>query len=245
MQTKTQDPNLIRDVVPRRHANEGHVRRRVVAGALLALTGMGMIMAIITNEALYPIDRHYSTFSNSISDLGGTVPPDSYMVEPNRGIFIATMAICGALVLGATVLLWSVIRRRRLVVGLGLFGVGLVGIAIFPGNVATWHPLFAMLCFLGGSITAVMSRKVLAAPVSYFATALGLIALVAIVLGQETFETWGVQAAIGLGGTERWIAYPVLLWLVMFGTVLMTQSREPELVPKSVGRSAQVPPRLT
>jgi hypothetical protein len=31
------------------------------------------------------------------------------------------------------------------------------------------------------------------------------------------------RTEIGLGGTERWIAYPVLLWLVMFGTVLMTQ----------------------
>jgi hypothetical membrane protein len=134
------------------------------------------------------------------------------------------MAICGVLVLAATYLLGSVIRRRRVVVGLGVFGVGLVGIAVFPGNVMTWHPLFATLCFVGGSVTAIMSRKVLAAPVSYFAAALGVIALVATVLGQKAFETWGVQAAIGLGGTERWIAYPVLFWLVMFGTALMTNA---------------------
>jgi len=31
------------------------------------------------------------------------------------------------------------------------------------------------------------------------------------------------RTEIGLGGTERWIASPVLLWLVMFGTVLMMQ----------------------
>ena len=45
----------------------------VVAGALLSITGIGMILSIITNEALYPAARHYSTFANTISDLGGTV----------------------------------------------------------------------------------------------------------------------------------------------------------------------------
>lgn len=195
--------------------------RRSVAGALLALTGIGTIMAIVTNEAIYPADRHYNTFANSISDLSGTLPPNSYMVQPSRGIFIATMGVAGAMVLAATYLLWSEIERRRVVVGLGVLGVGLVGIAVFPGNVETWHPIFALLCFVGGSITAVMSRKVLAQPVSSFALALGVIALVATFFGLETFEGWGPQAAIGIGGTERWIAYPVLLWLTMFGTALM------------------------
>jgi hypothetical protein len=41
------------------------------------------------------------------------------------------------------------------------------------------------------------------------------------VLGLDAFaETWP-QTAIGIGGVERWIAYPVLLWMVLFGTALM------------------------
>jgi hypothetical membrane protein len=226
MLTKTKDQDPVRETVTRSDAARGDGRRRIVAGALLALTGIGMIMAIITNEALYPAERHYSTFANSISDLSGTRPPNSYMVEPNRWIFIATMAVCSVLVLTSTYLLWSVITRRRVVIGLGLFGGGLIGIAIFPGNVVGWHPLFAMLCFVGGCVTAIMSRTVLAPPVRYFAFALGVIALVATVVGQEAFENVGIQAAIGYGGTERWIAYPVLLWLVMFGTALMTERGE-------------------
>jgi hypothetical protein len=59
----------------------------------------------------------------------------------------------------------------------------------------------------------------------YFAAALGSVALAATVLGLEAFETWGPQAEMGIGGIERWIAYPVLLWLVLFGAQLMT--REP------------------
>jgi hypothetical membrane protein len=129
-------------------------------------------------------------------------------------------------VLAAGFLLWSVMARRRVVVGLLLLGAGLVGIAVFPGNVELWHPLFALLAFVAGSITVVMSRKVLPAPTRYFAAALGVIALIATVFGLEAFESWGLQPAIGIGGTERWIAYPVLLWLVMFGTALMTQPAE-------------------
>jgi hypothetical membrane protein len=198
-------------------------RSRTLAGALLSLTGIGIIMSILTNEALYPAERHYSTFANTISDLGGTIPPNSYMVQPNRAIFIATMALGGAMVLAATALLWRTLQPRRIVVGLGIFGVALVGIAVFPGNVANWHPLFALLCFVTGGVTAIMSRHVLERPVRFFAVGLGAIALASTVLGLESFEGRWPQTAIGIGGVERWIAYPVLLWLVMLGTVLMTR----------------------
>jgi len=194
----------------------------VVAGALLSITGIGVFLAFITNEALYPAARHYSTFANTISDLGGTEPPNSYMVQPNRLMFIITMAVATA-----TYLLWRVIERRRFLVALGIFGIGIVGIAVFPGNVATTHPLFSLLCFLGGSVAAIMSRKILDVPLRYFAVALGSIALIATVFGLESLENWGPQAAIGIGGVERWIAYPVLMWLVLLGAVFMTRGAQP------------------
>ncbi len=201
--------------------NTKQAQRTRIAGALLTLTGIGILMAIITNEALYPAARHYNTFANTISDLGGTIPPNSYMVQPNRAIFIAMMAVSGTLVLVSTYISWSSIARRRISIGLLVFGVSLAGLAVFPGNVPTWHPWIALACFMAGSITAIMSRKVLHPPVTYFAVALGVIALVATFAGLESFEGMGPQEWIGLGGVERWIAYPVLMWLVMFGTALM------------------------
>lgn len=209
----------------REHAGTRNTHQ-VVAGALLSITGIGMILSIITNEALYPAARHYSTFANAISDLGGTEPPNSYMVQPNRLIFIITMAISGVLVLAATYLLWRVVERRRFLVALGIFGVGIIGIAVFPGNVATYHPLFSFVCFLGGSVAAILSRKILEAPLRYFAVALGSIALLSTVFGLESLENWGPQAAIGIGGVERWIAYPVLLWLVLLGAAFMTRGAQ-------------------
>jgi hypothetical protein len=68
-----------------------------------------------------------------------------------------------------------------------------------------------------------MSRKVLDVPLRYFAVALGSIALLATVFGLESLENWGPQATIGIGGIERWIAYPVLLWLVLLGAAFMTR----------------------
>ena len=209
--------------LPERAPGKARNIYEVVAGALLSITGIGMILSIITNEALYPAARHYSTFANTISDLGGTVPPNSYMVQPNRLIFIISMAISGVLVLVATYLLWQVLERRRFLVALGIFGVGIIGIAVFPGNVATLHPLFSLLCFLGGSIAAILSRKILDVPLRYFALVLGSVALIATVFGLESLENWGPQAAIGIGGVERWIAYPVLLWLVLLGGAFMAK----------------------
>ena len=197
-------------------------RRTTIAGALLGFTGIGIVMSILTNEAVYPAARHYSTFANTISDLGGTVPPNSYMVQPNRLIFITTMALAGAMVLAATALLWRNLRPRRIVVGLGIFGAALVGIAVFPGNVAIWHPLFALTCFVAGGVTAIMSRRIFTGPARFFAVGLGTIALAATAAGLDPFANWWPQATIGIGGVERWIAYPVLLWMVLLGAALMT-----------------------
>jgi hypothetical membrane protein len=212
--------------LPERERGRARNIHEVAAGALLSITGIGVFLAIITNEALYPAARHYSTFANTISDLGGTEPPNSYMVQPNRLIFIITMAVAGVLVLTATYLLWRVIERRRFLVALGIFGVGIVGIAVFPGNVATYHPLFSLLCFVGGSVAAILSRKILDVPLRYFAVVLGSIALIGTVFGLESLENWGPQAAIGIGGVERWIAYPVLLWLVLLGAAFMTRGTQ-------------------
>jgi hypothetical protein len=58
-----------------------------LAGALLAATGIGTILSTITNEALYPAERHRSTFADTISSLSGTEPPDSgsvALVAPRR-----------------------------------------------------------------------------------------------------------------------------------------------------------------
>lgn len=217
MQLKVRSSELVEEVaVP---AGTRLRRGVVTAGVLLCIAGIGMLMGFITGEALYP--RTFTTSENTISDLAGTIPPNSVMLQPSRGIFIVTVLVAGAMILAAAVLLARAGSRRGLAIALGVFGVGVLGVGVFPGNVAGWHPLFAMIAFVAGGVSAIMSRKLLEGPMRMIAVALGTIALIAIVLGSDAFVDRGVGAALGVGGIERWIAYPVILWMVAFGGYLL------------------------
>ena len=181
------------------------------------------MLSFISNEPLKP--RQYTTFANTISDLSGTEPPHSIVVEPSRTIFVMTMLVAGALLLLGTYQMSKVVRRRRFLAMMTVFGVGLIGIGVFPVDVRVFHLVRGPCCFVGGSIAAVMSRKVIAGPLRHFAWILGATALLATVAGLEAFADFGPQAFLGRGGIERWIAYPVLLWLTAFGADPMVPVR--------------------
>lgn len=111
---------------------------------------------------------------------------------------------------------------------LGLLGLGVLGVGLFPGNVPVLHPIFALVAFVSGGVAAVLASKVTTAPFRYLSVALGVIALASVVLGFFFLDEWAFVAALGEGGIERWIAYPVVLWLTVFGGYLMGHpGREP------------------
>jgi hypothetical membrane protein len=218
-------PARVHEPVPERSpAPDDIVRRGRLAGLLMAIAGIGMVMGFITGEALYP--RVYTTTANSISDLGGTLPPNSVWFQPSRGIFIATVLIAGALILAADVLLFRAYRRMGFAIAMAAFGLGALGVGVFPGNVATWHPLFSMLAFVGGSVAAILSFRIITGPFRMLAVALGSIALIATVLGSDTLVDWGPGATLGVGGIERWIVYPVILWMTVLGGYLLGRGTE-------------------
>jgi len=191
----------------------------VIAGSLLFVASAGMLMGFITGEAVYPAE--YSTSENTISDLGGTLPPDSIMLEPSRTIFIATMLVAGIMILAAAFFSHRALHRRGFTIALTAFGIGVVGVGVFPGNTGTPHILLSMVAFLGGAIAAIASRRVAEGPLRVIAVTLGVTALVSTFLGIDQFVDWGPGAVLGVGGMERWIAYPVLLWMACFGGYLM------------------------
>ena len=204
-------------------ADRSHSRMRYenIAGALLFIAGILAFLGIITAETLYP---GYSTSQNTISDLGGSLPPDSIIIEPSATIFDTSMAVCGLLIIAASYCVHRAFRKQVVTVPLGLFGVGVLGVGIFNGSYGAIHGIFALLTFVFGGLAAITSSRVERAPLSYFSVILGGIALLDLILYYIMGET-SPFAAFGHGGLERWIAYPILLWVIGFGGYLMGHSQ--------------------
>ncbi len=202
--------------IERTTANTVSARVRL-AGLCLALAGIVALMGIISAESLYPAT--YTTHDNEISDLGATRPPDSVILQPSAHVFNWTMKVTGLFVLSAALLLRAARTFRGVTVAIALLGIGALGVGLFPGNVDPQHPLFALLTFVSGGIAAVVAARKIATPFRYVSLALGAIALGSLVAG--LFAT-GTDAydRFGDGGVERWIAYPVILWLVAYGGYL-------------------------
>jgi hypothetical membrane protein len=203
-----------------------------LAGALFFAAGVVALMGIITAETFYP---GYSTRENTISDLGASMPPESIIVEPSATIFNATMVVSGLLIIAGALLLLLLFgaaggrgrgRSRGfalLALLVGLFGVGVLGVGIFPGNNPVMHPIFSILAFVAGGLSAVASGRLVAPPFRELSEALGAIALLNLAL----FFAFGLDSPfmkLGIGGLERWVAYPIVLWTVGFGGYLMGSS---------------------
>jgi hypothetical membrane protein len=104
---------------------------------------------------------------------------------------------------------------------LGLFGLGLVGIGIFSGDKTPDRGMFAMLTFLSGGFSAIASAKIASAPFKYIGIILGSVALLTWVAA--VFFPAIIFPYIGIGGTERWIVYSLVLWLTGLGGYLMNK----------------------
>jgi hypothetical membrane protein len=199
------------------------------SGLLFFLAGSLTLMGITTAEAVYP--SAYSSH-NEISDLGATRPPNSVSYQPAAGIFNVTMALAGFMVLMAAGLQHTHFKKLLFSIPLFLFGLGLVGVGCFPGNLSPYHGLFSMLALLAGGVSAIASGKVVTAPFNYIGIALGAVAL--ITWGLAAFSPAFLLSVIGIGGTERWVAYPILLWLTALGGYLLNRTtRQPKLFGQS------------
>lgn len=208
----------------RRTPRERKLRPRYLAaaGILFFLAAVGSLMGIITAEALYP--EAYSTSGNAISDLGATQPPDSVILQPSATIFNTVMMVCGVLVLVGSFCLQRGFRRWAAPLLVALFGIGVLGVGIFPGNYGTIHPLFALLTFVAGAIAAIVCLTIETPSFGFFSVLLGVVSLVTLVL-ELTLGDSNPMRGLGVGGVERWVTYPILLWLAGFGGHLMGRAR--------------------
>ena len=191
------------------------------AGAMLFVAGAVILMGIISAEALYPAP--YTTGGNEISDLGGTEPPAAIVLQPSATIFNLTMMAAGVLVLAGAACLQLGLRRWSISLVVAAMGAGALGVGVFPGNTGGIHALFAMLTFVGGGLAAIVTARATRPPFRYLSVTLGVISLGSllsyVLMGEGT-----PLMPLGIGGVERWVAYPIVIWVTGFGGYLSART---------------------
>ena len=73
-----------------------------------------------------------------------------------------------------------------------------------------------MVAFVAGGLAAVLTGTQLSGPMRLMSIGLGVATLgsLAIALVGDLTPIWD---EMGDGGVERWVAYPVVMWMILFG----------------------------
>ena len=182
------------------------------------MAGVTILMGIITAEALYP--NTFTTGGNEISDLGGTRPPDSLVFQPSAMIFDVSMAAIGILVIAGSLFVHRIFGRRSVTIPMTVLGIGALGVGLFPGNTGAPHAIFAMVTFVAGGVSAISAARVATAPFRLISFLSG--SRVAPDPRSPT-SSWATVARwprSESAGVERWIVYPVIVWVIAFGGYL-------------------------
>jgi hypothetical membrane protein len=185
-------------------------RKGRIAGLLLFIGGIQCVLGIILAEALYP---GYNTSIQTISSLG---------VGPSAIIFNSSVFLIGLLGLAGTYFIHRTFNFNLFTILLGVTFIGAIGVGVFTEASSTFtiHSVFSVITYVFGGISAVMSFKLQKRPLSILSVILGVFSLVAMVLLAS-----GIYLGLGLGGIERMVAYPLLLWIVGFGSHLIAKER--------------------
>jgi len=194
--------------------------KKDTAGVLLFLAAILIFMGIITAESFYPVDLSYTTREDEISDLAATKPPDSIITQPSATIFNTTAILTGLMILVASVLLHLSFHKRLQSIPLSFLGLGILGVGLFPGNITPWHSIFAFLIFISGGIAALLSFTYVRVTLNYVFALLGVFSLFFL------FTYNAFIPILGKGGTERYVVYPIIFWLMGVGTYIFGSKKE-------------------
>jgi len=221
------------------------VHRSVRHGAIVIAAGaFQFVIANIVTQIGY--GSSYSLSGNYISDLGAVhcglfdgsgSYAGHYACSPWHDVFNVSIVLMGLLlILGVFLIQTAFPRRRSRTIGLGLLalsGIGSIGVGLSPEDVnITIHSLSASLAFLTGGLALLVLGFAMLRDTRWdgfraFSLLCGLVSLVA--LGLFVSKTY---AGLGVGGMERLIVAPILLWAIVIGIHL---ARIPTYSPSGVG----------
>ena len=182
-----------------------------LAGFLFFVLSAVFMTTIMLGASMAP---GYDVAGGAISDLG--------TIRETALLFNAVLVAIGALNIAAGILLARAGAGRWLLVVSAAAGVGAIGAGMIPLDRGELHGLFALTAFLLFNVEAIVSARLVPQPMAGVSIAAGVIGLVFVglmVVGDAGNPA--IFGAIGHGGAERMIVYPVMLWLLAFGGALM------------------------
>lgn len=211
-------------------------------GAVAWIVGAAQFL-VINAVAQAAWTTPYSLRHNNISDLGVTrcgmfdEEFPRYICSPLHHLVNASMIVQGLLLAAGVLLtagLWGKgFRARTAQALLILAGLGYVVAGVWPADVnLDGHVLGAFLILIVGNLGLLLAGFVPRAGVvgraRWFTLALALIALTAMWLHFQ--RQFGV---LGLGGSERLAVFPLQVWTLVVGGLLLmwSRARRPSVPP--------------
>jgi hypothetical membrane protein len=172
----------------------------------------------------------YSLARDTISDLGNTACRTfnaRFVCSPLHGLMNASFIVLGvAMTAGSVLISRQAARSHAATVGfaaMAISGIGVIIVGIFPENsVPAFHGLGAAISFTIGNAALIIMA---AAPV--MPTALRVYSLLSGALALLALVSYSSSHYLGLGegGTERVVAYPQVVWLIVIGIFLLIRIR--------------------
>jgi len=186
----------------------------MLAGLLVFVAAAQFFVGMLIAEALYP---DYSISDNYISDLGATCTDTGCVIyQPTANIFNASVILLGLLAVIGAYLFWRASHQMVFPILLLITGVGAMGVGLLPETAGVAHSIVSAITFVFGGVSALWSYTIVKSPFRYVSVILGAVGLIALVLYIAR-----VTLGLGVGGMERMIVYPELLWALGLGTYLM------------------------
>ncbi|HXW67929.1 MAG TPA: DUF998 domain-containing protein [Thermoplasmata archaeon] len=222
------------------------VHRSVRHGAILYIVGViEFIVGMVVTQLGYS-GTTYSLTRNYISDLGAyycgvyhasVYPPNGiYVCSPLHEVFNVSIILMGLLLVVGTLLIRTGFPARATrSIGLGLLviaGIGAIGVGLAPEDYnTTVHVISAGIAFLLGNLALIVLALAMFRDTRWdgyraYTLLSGVVGLIAFGLFYA-----GIWGPLGVGGMERLIVAPLLLWALLAGIHL---ARIPTFAPATM-----------
>ncbi len=190
-----------------------------VAGLLFIVAVVQYVLAIVISEAVY---SGYSVGQQMVSELG-----DWSLAGNNAAILNVSAILWGIFVIAGAYYTQRVFKNRIFTSLLIVHGIGSALAGVVALNISfEAHGMFGLIAFISIVAAAIMSYKFLKSPLCLVSIILGAVTLSAIILFMLGQGNSDFYLGLGIGGMERFIIYPMALWLLGFGAYLIGDSND-------------------